>query len=74
VFFPVFIKENQKFLFLYKSLCAETEEDAWKIGIGNSICDGILLGYSFTGDVVGESVEITPGKLGPYTIGVLDNV
>ena len=56
---PVFEREGNRLIFLHESFVADTEEDAWKIGLGASLVECFLYGVKPTH----ESVAIVDGQI-----------
>ena len=56
---PVFTKDGNRFLLPHKEMVADNENEAWKIGWGTVLVEGIMLAFKFSG----ETLEIVDGQL-----------
>ncbi len=72
---PIFEGHGVRFIFPYKDCSADDEEEAWKIGWGMALVDGIILGFKFHGEVFAWKPDGKPqcqqGDLGPHRIAVV---
>lgn len=71
---PVFEREGNRLIFLHESFVADTEEDAWKIGLGASLVECVLYGVRPTHEsvaIVDGNIPHFPAKLGQMPIALI---
>lgn len=75
---PIFVKGSTEFVVPYGSIVGDSEDEAWKIAMGVSLVEGIMLGFKPTGrylqldDAGVATVTGWPSKLGAWDIVILD--
>lgn len=57
-FVPVYTKDGNEFILPYSGQLFDTEDEAWKVGLGTSLVEGVLDGYRHH-----RTMEIDPDNL-----------
>jgi hypothetical protein len=76
MFIPIFVDRNGNyFITMYSDHRSEDESEAFRIGFGVSIVEGILLGFKFTNECLEVTKETqlqyAKGKLGVLEVALL---
>lgn len=77
VHIPIFKKDDKEFFIISPNHLGDTEDEAWKIGIGTQLIDGSMYQFKFTG----RTEEVTdfqkvhmPGTLGKLSVGIISGL
>lgn len=72
-FAPIYSKDDYTFVIPNKDQIGHTAEEAWKIGLGTQLVEGIMLGFRSTGRTLEltDNVLHVPAKLGSTDIALL---
>lgn len=71
-FYPIFEKDGDRFVILHNPFFAYDAESAWRIGVAARLVEGILYGFTFTGDVCTDGTKVQPATLGNMQVGIID--
>ncbi len=75
---PIFEKDGREFVVPYANMVGDSEDEAWEIGLGTMLVEGILMGFKATDrhlelDDEGKAdVKGWHSKLGPWDVVILE--